>query len=396
MQEEALAKYFVEMGQYPLLSRKDELMYAEGIEKLFSLLLNSFHESMNGCSMLIEHWQKLYNTGKPTGRLSSRYGERGVSVEDLSAEINLNMSAARGFYWMWSNIQETEPSRDLMSMIRERIELSNISREVYFKLAMEHAATVDFISIQAALANRIKSNRDMLVKSNLRLVINFAKKFQGMGVPLSDLIQEGNIGLIRASEKFNPALGHKFSTYAAWWIRQGFIKAVKKQGKVIRLPSYIHDKISSVYKTWDELAYKLGRDPTLTEVAEIVKVSEVELEKLMSLQVEPLQLDTPLSKDTDGASVRDFIPAPLSDPADDIDQEQLNVDLRDSFDSFLTDEEQKVLILRFGLWDKENHTLDQIADLLGKSRERIRQIEAAAKEKLKEGAGRLLDHHREK
>ncbi len=392
MQEEALAKYFIEMGRYPLLSREDERKCAEEIEETFTHLIGYFHYSGNGWSMLIDYWQDVHISGKPTGRLSSKYGERGASVENLTDEINLNMSAARGFLWM----HDENPTVELANVIQERLELASISREIYLKISKEHGERADYGSYIGDLAQKIKSNRDLLVNSNLRLVINFAKKFQGMGVPLSDLIQEGNIGLMRAAEKFDPSLGHKFSTYAAWWIRQGFIKAVKKQGKVIRLPSYIHDKISTIYRTWDELAYSLGRDPTLTEVAFVTKMSEVELEKLMSLQTEPLQLDTPLSKDADGASVRDFIPAAVSDPAADMDQEQLGADLKDSFDSFLTEEEQKVLSLRFGLWDAEDHTLDQIATLLGKSRERIRQIEAAAKLKLKERAGKLLDHHRER
>jgi RNA polymerase sigma factor (sigma-70 family) len=193
--------------------------------------------------------------------------------------------------------------------------------------------------------------RKIFIESNLRLVVNFAKKFQGLGVPLADLIQEGNLGLMRAVEKFEPERGLKFSTYAAWWIRQGFIKAIKKNSNTIRLPSHIHDELNDIHRKWESLALELRREPTLAEVAIRAGTTETRLEKLLNLQIGPIPLETPVSGRDSGKSklVSDYIQSENEDIIETLDGNRLSENLRDAIHKHLTDIERSVVTLRYGL-----------------------------------------------
>jgi len=238
------------------------------------------------------------------------------------------------------------------------------------------------------LAKRIEVGddlaRELLVRSNLRLVVSVALKYRGHNVPVSDLIQEGNIGLMRAVEKFDYRRGFKFSTYAIWWIRQAVMRALDNYARVIRLPSYVVAKISKFDDAAGRLRSRLERDPTIQEIADELELPEDRVRDILSISSEPLSLDMPISEDRDTSLLRDFI----EDGRTESQHELLsNIILEQEIEGLLgqlPDREQQVLRLRFGLDDGRERTLRDIGLRFDVTRERIRQIEAEALRRLRE------------
>jgi RNA polymerase primary sigma factor len=237
------------------------------------------------------------------------------------------------------------------------------------------------------LAQRIEAGdseaAERFTLANLRLVVNIAKRYQGRGVPLLDLIQEGNLGLIRAVHKFDWRRGFRFSTYATWWIRQAIGRALAERGRTIRLPILIGQAVSKSHSAADRLTQELGRTPTSEEVAEDVGAAPQSLEELLCMAALPVSLNTPVGEsDTD--RLADLLP---DDHAVDPEQTSIAGALKEEVDELLketlTDRERFVLQLRFGLMDGEPHRLDQVGGELGLTRERVRQIESEALRKLR-------------
>ena len=224
--------------------------------------------------------------------------------------------------------------------------------------------------------------REHLIRANSRLVISVAKKYIGRGVPFLDLIQEGNIGLIRAANKFNYLLGHKFSTYATWWIRQAVTRAIADQSRTIRVPVHMGDQINKLLRTSHRLTQELGREPTSEELADALEIPTRKAEEMLRVARRPLSLEMP-TDDEGESELGDFI-----EDEDGIapDEEVTSTMLRDLLQGILQDlppREVRILQLRYGLVDGETYTLEEVGKKLGVTRERVRQIEAQALSRLR-------------
>lgn len=227
--------------------------------------------------------------------------------------------------------------------------------------------------------------REHLITANSRLVISVAKKYMGRGVPFLDLIQEGNIGLIRAAKKFDYRRGHKFSTYATWWIRQAVTRAIADQGRTIRVPVHMGDQINKLLRVQHQLTQRLGRDPSVEELAIALEVTPQKVENMIQVARRPLSLETPTDDEEDSV-LGDFIqddefPA----PDDTATYNLLREHLENVLDG-LPPREVRILQLRYGLLDGQAYTLEEVGRKMGVTRERVRQIEAQALSRLRHPA----------
>jgi len=224
--------------------------------------------------------------------------------------------------------------------------------------------------------------RNVMIRSNLRLVISIAKRYSNLGVPLSDLIEEGNLGLMKAVGKFDPARGFRFSTYAAWWIKQGISRAIIDQGKMIRVPVYMNEELLKYKKASESLAHQLRRKPTHGEIAKKMRLSVEKTRELDQCVTKMSSLDAPIGEEGDG-QVKDVIEdESLISPEDEL-EDFFNKERTLGLLEMLGPRERKILDMRFGLTDGTPHTLAAIAEKIGVSRERIRQVEAATLKKIR-------------
>ena len=227
--------------------------------------------------------------------------------------------------------------------------------------------------------------REHLITANSRLVISVAKKYMGRGVPFLDLIQEGNIGLIRAAKKFDYRRGHKFSTYATWWIRQAVTRAIADQGRTIRVPVHMGDQINKLLRVQHQLTQRLGRDPSVEELAEALDVTPQKVENMIQVARRPLSLETPTDDEEDSV-LGDFIQDDEAAAPDDTATYNLLREHLDSVLNGLPPREVRILQLRYGLLDGQAYTLEEVGRKMGVTRERVRQIEAQALSRLRHPA----------
>ncbi|MGD8457556.1 MAG: sigma-70 family RNA polymerase sigma factor [Anaerolineales bacterium] len=264
--------------------------------------------------------------------------------------------------------------------LAKRIEKGRLSREY---LAKDNKS----LSMDDRIDHRMNiedgwAAREHLITANSRLVISVAKKYMGRGVPFQDLIQEGNIGLIRAAKKFDYRRGHKFSTYATWWIRQAVTRAIADQGRTIRVPVHMGDQINKLLRVQHQLTQRLGRDPTVEELAEALDVPPKKVENMIQVARRPLSLETPTDDEEDSV-LGDFIqdreaPAPDDSATYNLLKEHLEEVL-----GSLPPREVRILQLRYGLLDGQAYTLEEVGRKMGVTRERVRQIEAQALSRLR-------------
>jgi len=238
------------------------------------------------------------------------------------------------------------------------------------------------IELAERIAKGDGSAREKMIRSNLRLVISIAKKYTNLGIPLSDLIEEGNIGLMKAVDKFDPSRGFRFSTYAAWWIKQSVSRAIIDQGKMIRIPVYMNEELFKCKKVTEELTHKLKRKPRVSEIAKKLRLPVNKVRQLNKWVAKMSSLDAPIGEDGEGR-VKDMIEDESLIGPDERLENFFNKERAAGLLEMMTERERKILDMRFGLTDGTARTLAEIADKMGVSRERIRQVEAATFKKLR-------------
>ncbi len=327
------------------------------------LTYNEIMDSLQGIDLTPEQiddiYEKLAGMGIEVVPEISGIVTAGSSNENQSEEVEVDLTIPEG-------VGIDDPVRMYLKEIG-RVPLLTPEEEVDLAKRMEEG------DIEA---------KRRLAEANLRLVVSIAKRYVGRGMLFLDLIQEGNLGLIKAVEKFDYRKGYKFSTYATWWIRQAITRAIADQARTIRIPVHMVETINKLIRVSRQLLQELGRDPNPEEIAKEMNITEDKVREIMKIAQEPVSLETPIGEEED-SHLGDFIEdhearAPAEEASFTLLREQLNEVLKT-----LTDREQRVLRLRFGLDDGRARTLEEVGQKFGVTRERIRQIEAKTLRKLR-------------
>jgi RNA polymerase primary sigma factor len=346
-----------------------------------------------GFVMMAEVQQELEDASAPPeafDQVVEALHSGGMEVREESPE------ALHGGSFSMDEIEVSDPVRMYLREIG-RVQLLDTQQEVELSMQMEagrrgagklksgETLSAEERAILERLGREGDKAQQRLVEANLRLVVSIAKKYVGRGMPLLDLVQEGNLGLMRAVDKFDYRKGFKFSTYASWWIRQAVTRALADQGRTIRVPVHMVETINKLAVVQRSLSQGLGREPTIEEIASALELEPSKVSELRRIAQDPLSLEAPLGEEED-STIGDFVEdteaeAPVTAASFKLLQEYLGVVLEE-----LSDRERQVLLMRFGLADGRIHTLEEVGRHFSVTRERIRQLETKALAKLRQPA----------
>ena len=409
-----LESYFQEIGGTRTLKREEEVVLAKDLEAATAALRDALYAIPVSAKHVVARWdalRALSHTGaklsesvgdEETGEIAARV-ERAVkklrtqlndrdkkieksglaysdALEKVDVKIAKEMHSAQLSLAVLHELREK--SIDLTREMRRARKRTKKLSELEMEAGVEKKRMLELTHAVQDAQDQMSTVKNRFIEHNLKLVVAIAKDYRNLGLSFPDLIQEGNLGLIRAVEKFDHRRGFKFSTYAVWWIRQALVRAIQNHSRTIRLPSHVHDRLQRSQRVRAELTGKLGREPTPAELAPALGTDTDSLEALDRLSREAISLESNVA----GTEKRleDFVPDATADrPDGDIDGDRMRMGVGSLIGS-LTPREQLILRLRYGLGGEEEHTLEQIGQSLGLSRERVRQLEARALKKLRE------------
>ena len=352
--------------------------------------------------LLAELLEKAKKNGKITANEIAALEEKGVDAESISKlyesleanGLDIDISGDDAVPILDDNaLHELEELNEIEEVTEEEIveveaEIENYNTEDPVRMYLKDIGKVPLLTAGEELDLAIKMSEGdenakcRMVEANLRLVVSIAKRYVGRGMNFLDLIQEGNLGLIKAVEKFDYTKGYKFSTYATWWIRQAITRAIADQGRTIRVPVHMVETMNKVGRVSRQLLQELGHDPSAEEIAEEMGMTADKVRDILKIAQEPVSLETPIGEEED-SHLGDFIPdEDASEPSEAASFSLLKEQLMEVLDT-LTPREKKVLELRFGIVDGRTRTLEEVGKEFNVTRERIRQIEAKALRKLR-------------
>ncbi len=393
MMDDALLNVVDEDEEYPAIARLIEL----GRQKSYVTIddiLHFFPEAEQDVEQLEEAFAALMSAGIPylEDVPVTEPSEEELVISEEEAEEELEEPEQSIIFDDLANI-DTDDTIGLYLKEVSRVPLLTAEEEVELaqriergRMAREELARGNVSPRRRQDLRRLIEDgwgaREHLITANSRLVISVAKKYMGRGVPFLDLIQEGNIGLIRATKKFDYRRGHKFSTYATWWIRQAVTRAIADQGRTIRVPVHMGDQINKLLRVQHQLTQRLGREPSVEELAQALDVPPKKVENMIQVARRPLSLETPTDDEEDSV-LGDFIEDEEAPPPDDSATYNLLREHLEEVLNTLPPREVRILQLRYGLLDGQAYTLEDVGRKMGVTRERVRQIEAQALSRLR-------------
>lgn len=371
-----LARYVQDMHKYKLLSKKEEEEITRELNDKIKQFTAGILEIPYTAEFILKKWEGIKAKGRSPSKLSYDYGV--IPAKELNPRMKRYLVELRRYV----NKQDYAKAKEVLVKCK-------LSQSLYYEVlsSLETINPADpFIEDLIECRNKIIELRNKLITGNLRLVVAFARKFKGFGVSISDLIQEGNMALIRAIEKFEPDRSLKFSTYAAWWIRQGIVKTIRNTSKMIRLPSHIYDMTLKVKQAQERLHSALKRDPSMEEIAQHVGCDMKILEVILDMAAEPLSLELTIGfKAGEGDRIKmlkDLIESEEANPYEALLAKESAAIIYSTIDR-MEEIEKKILTHRFGLYGMKDKTLQECEKMFGMSGERIRQIERRALDKIK-------------
>ncbi len=402
--EDPVRIYMREMGSVPLLKREEEIIYAKKIEEareeLKRLTLSSpfavrevlrvvarIKAGKASIRDLLEDAEEVghYDEAEASElltkleRLKRRKPE---SAYKFLKTINLNPNIIRRIIKRIIRLEGFLEREEAKRGPRKSQRAKARVRRVLRKLGMKRAELRELAEQVKVHDYNMWQAKQRLIVANLRLVVSIAKRYVNLGLKFSDLIQEGNIGLMKAVDKFDHKKGYKFSTYATWWIRQAITRSIADHGRTIRIPVHMIETINRLLQTSRQLLKELGREPTPEEIAEKMDIPISKVRRILRLMKQTLSLETPIGDDEE-SSLGDFIEDEKSLSPVDVAIEKDLAAQTDMVLDTLTEREEKVLRMRFGIGEKQDYTLEEVGKVLGVTRERVRQIEAKAIRRLR-------------